>query len=65
MLWPEAVRMFVVWKFMSGLPLDVTDREASFSVVSMIADSQLKVRDINDFCDNSPTTTSPPLQKTV
>lgn len=54
MLWPDSM-----WKFMLLLTIK---KGASSVVVSMSADSQLRKRGIESFCDNSLTTT-PPLQK--
>lgn len=33
-------------------PTDVKSKEATFAVISMIADAQLRRRDVEDFCNN-------------
>ena len=39
---------------LSLLPLTVKGKELSFEVVLMSADSQLRRRDMESFCDNTP-----------
>lgn len=36
------------------LPLAVKDKEATFAMVLMIVDSQLRMKGIEGFCDNPP-----------
>lgn len=41
-----------MWKLMIWLPLTVKIKEATFAVILMTSDTQLRKRDREGFCDN-------------